>query len=76
MTILEMLSQSGVLALLGMGVVFGFLVIMIIAVTVMGKLLHVQTEAAPPAPAATAGDNPEVIAAITASVNEYRKENH
>ena len=36
MTIMEMLGQSGILSLLGMGIVFGFLIIMIIAISTMG----------------------------------------
>jgi len=67
MTIAEMLGQSGVLTLLGMGIVFGFLIIMIFTVTLMGKVVHscgwdkdVAPQAAPalafaaPAPAAGA----------------------
>jgi oxaloacetate decarboxylase gamma subunit len=84
MTILEMLGQSGVLTVLGMGIVFGFLAIMVICVTVMGKVVHAlgadkdvspalaQTpNAAVPGPAKTAA----VTAAITAAVTEYRKTN-
>jgi oxaloacetate decarboxylase gamma subunit len=80
MTIAEMLGQSGVLTLLGMGMVFGFLIIMIIAVTVTGKVIRalgVDKDAAGPkvpagAPAAKAG-GAAVTAAISAAVNEYRK---
>ena len=82
MTILEMLGQSGVLTMLGMGVVFGFLVIMVICVTLMGKIVHAlgADKAAPgtggsvgstaPSPAKTAA----VAAAITAAVTEYQKD--
>jgi oxaloacetate decarboxylase gamma subunit len=83
MTIVEMLEQSGVLTLLGMGIVFSFLVIMIIAVTCMGKVIHllgldkdVQISSgggAVKAPVAKAADNAAVTAAISAAVNEYRK---
>ena len=88
MTIMEMLGQSGVLAVLGMSVVFGFLVTMIIAITVVGKIMQASgagKEAAPvktgsAAPAAGAGNGaitapPVVAAAISAAVNEYRKSN-
>ena len=78
MTIVEMLGQSGVLTLLGMGVVFGFLVIMIIAVTAVGRIIHalgmdkdVAGGAGAPQAAATAGA--EITAAITGAVSEYRK---
>ena len=80
MTIVDMLGQSGILTLLGMGIVFGFLIILIIAVTVVGKIIQalglggeggagVKT-AAPGA----AGNGAEVTAAISAAVTEYRKQ--
>ena len=82
MTIMEMLGQSGVLAVLGMSVVFGFLVIMIIAITVVGKIMQtmeVKGAAAPVKAAAIApavsGNDASVTAAIAAAVNEYRKIN-
>ncbi|MDR1904278.1 MAG: OadG family protein [Treponema sp.] len=90
MTIAEMLEQSGVLTLLGMGIVFGFLVIMIITITVVGKLIHAlgldkdvqgtsNTAGAGPArqpvPAQAGNNNAAVTAAITAAVSEYRKTN-
>jgi len=81
MTILEMLGQSGYLTLLGMGVVFGFLTIMVICVTFMGKIVHALgadkdviapgSAASPSAPAKTTA----VAAAITAAVAEYQKDN-
>jgi len=39
MTIVEMLGQSGVLTLLGLGVVFGFLIIMVIVINLTGKII-------------------------------------
>ena len=81
MTIMDMLGQSGVLAVLGMSVVFGFLVIMIISVTVVGKIMQAGGKGAEiPSAAgssvpAKAGDNASVTAAISAAVNEYRKSN-
>ena len=81
MTILEMLGQSGVLTVLGMGVVFGFLTIMVICVTIMGKVVHALgadkdviepgQNVAAPSPAKTTA----VTAAITAAVTEYQKDN-
>jgi oxaloacetate decarboxylase gamma subunit len=75
MTIIEMLGQSGVLTLLGMGVVFGFLIIMIFSVMGIGKLIHAlgmdkDLLAEIPAPQA---DHAAVTAAISAAVNEYQK---
>ena len=81
MTIMEMLGQSGVLAVLGMGIVFSFLVIMVICVTAMGKIVHAlgldKDVTAPsvgtsvPSPAKTTA----VAAAITAAITEYQKDN-
>jgi oxaloacetate decarboxylase gamma subunit len=79
MTIFDMLEQSGILSVLGMGIVFGFLVIMVITITLVGKLiqalgLNKDVQQAPkPAPAAASTDNGAVTAAISAAVNEYRK---
>jgi oxaloacetate decarboxylase gamma subunit len=83
MTIAEMLEQSGVLTLLGMGIVFGFLIILIVTVSLMGKVmsaLGLNTDTGTPAktagaPAAgnKAVSGAAVTAAISAAVNEYRK---
>jgi oxaloacetate decarboxylase gamma subunit len=81
MTIVDMLEQSGALTLLGMGIVFGFLVILIVSITLVGKGIQVlglnknagippaSAVSAPPAAAKTAA----VTAAIGAAVTEYRK---
>lgn len=84
MTIAEMFGQSGVLALLGMGIVFGFLVILVLFMTLVAKVIHAlgwdidaqegQKGSAGSA-TAIAGGNTAVVAAITAAVNEYRKSN-
>jgi oxaloacetate decarboxylase gamma subunit len=82
MTIAEMLEQSGVLTLLGMGIVFGFLIILIISVTLVGKVIHAlgldkdagavpKTVSTGPS---TAAKTAAVTAAITAAVTEYRRE--
>jgi oxaloacetate decarboxylase gamma subunit len=81
MTIAEMLGQSGVLTLLGMSVVFGFLAVMIICVSLTGKLIHalgadkdvLQRAAPAPAPAGAAADSGAVTAAIVAAVAEHQK---
>lgn len=39
MTIVEMLGQSGILTVLGMGVVFAFLAIMIFCMNLSGKII-------------------------------------
>ncbi|MDR1058135.1 MAG: OadG family protein [Treponema sp.] len=81
MTIVEMLRQSSVLTLLGMGVVFGFLVILIVCVTAMGRVIRTFLAGkTPDAPAGGAGTplgrasgTTVVAAVISAAVNEYRK---
>ena len=81
MTILEMLGQSGILTVLGMGVVFGFLIIMVFCVSAMGKILQAlgagKDAEGPQAAAAyvQAREAKAVTAAIVAAVNEYRKDN-
>lgn len=80
MTISEMLSQSGILTLLGMGVVFSFLIIMIFAMTGLHAVIHAlgwdkeEKKDAPATPAASnaavSADNGAIIAAIAAAVHE------
>ena len=79
MTIVEMLGQSGILTLLGMGVVFGFLIVMVIVINLAGKLIKEkvafsgQPHEVTPAFNAAVPDNGQITAAISAAVNEYRK---
>jgi len=79
MTITEMLGQSGILTLLGMGVVFFFLIIMILAMNLLHAILHGlhldkdekkddMSSAGAAAPAA--GNDAAVVAAISAAVHE------
>ena len=79
MTIPEMFVQSTALAAVGMTMVFGFLVIMVISVTLTGKIIHtigadkdVQPQPQASAPVSDAG---AVTAVISAAVAEYRKKN-
>ena len=75
MTITTMLQQSLLLTLLGMGVVFTFLIIMICFMNLSSKLikaLKLDKEDAPKgaaAPAANAQDN-AIVAAIAAAVHD------
>jgi oxaloacetate decarboxylase gamma subunit len=77
MTISEMLGQSGVLTLMGMGTVFLFLVILVLCVSAMGSIFQIlgknKAEMAPGAVPAGAISPDPTIAAITAAVTEYRK---
>ncbi|MDR0403598.1 MAG: OadG family protein [Treponema sp.] len=78
MTIGEMLEQSAVLTVLGMTIVFAFLWLMIICMNGLARLIHKMgwdKDTQPPrndVPKNTGG-TPEVTAAITAAVTEYRK---
>lgn len=83
MTISEMFGQSAVLALLGMAVVFGFLVLLVICITVMGKIIHAlgmdkdvnQSPSPASAVSSAAGVfDGAVLSAISAAVKEYRKD--
>jgi oxaloacetate decarboxylase gamma subunit len=78
MTILEMLGQSTLLAIFGMAIVFLFLWIMIICVDLMGLLIRKMcwdntalSAASSKHPGRT--EKSDIIAAITAAVQEYRK---
>jgi oxaloacetate decarboxylase gamma subunit len=79
MTITEMLEQSAILTVLGMVVVFIFLWVMIICVNLAGKAIHKlgldKDVRQPPAstPPPRTGTSPQAAAAISAAVNEYRK---
>ena len=90
MTIMDMLGQSAVLTVLGMGVVFGFLIIMVVCVSVMGKIIQGLggNKAIAPAPSlqagfagaadtgkSAAGNSAAVTAAIVAAVAQYQKDN-
>ncbi len=78
MTISQMLGQSALLTLLGMGVVFSFLIIMILCMRLLHafvralKLDKEETEKTVPAAASSAApprDEP-AVAAIAAAVHE------
>ncbi|MDR2536693.1 MAG: OadG family protein [Treponema sp.] len=90
MNIIEMFEQSAVLTLLGMGVVFGFLIILVVAISCMGKIVHTmgldkepevaKPKAPLPSPAVAAASvvanqDSAITAAISAAVSTYRK-NH
>ncbi|MGN0729585.1 OadG family transporter subunit [Treponema sp.] len=78
MTVLEMFSQSGVLTLLGMAIVFGFLIVLILAMMALHAFVHAlkwdtvpaAPEAAVPASSAPAEDKGAVVAAIAAVLKE------
>lgn len=75
MTITTMLQQSLLLTLLGMGIVFSFLIIMICFMTLSSKAIKAlkldkeETQKGAAAPVANAQDN-AVVAAIAAAVHD------
>ena len=78
MTIAKMFEQSAVLALLGMLVVFSFLLLLVLCVTLSGKIIRAlgldkEAESAPAASAPVVSEG-AAVAAISAAVKEYRKE--
>ena len=79
MTITEMLGQSGLLTLLGMCVVFSFIIILIICMTIMKAVIHAlkldkdepaKTPVASAPAASAAGNDGAIIAAIAAAVHD------
>lgn len=81
MTVLEMFSQSGILTLLGMGVVFFFLIIMILAMIALHAVVHaLKWDAEPvadqpvdsPSVPVPAEDSGAVVAAIAAVLKDKK----
>lgn len=81
MTIAQMLSQSGILTLLGMGIVFLFLVILILCMHLLHVIVHAlkldkddesesDKNGAPSSNATNSADNGAIIAAIATAVHE------
>lgn len=79
MTIPEMLSQSAMLTVLGMGVVFGFLIILIGCMKLVEILVKVsgldkeESRTSVASAAVPAGQHQSIIAAIAAAVSEKQK---
>ena len=81
MTILEMLGQSGIMTLLGMGIVLSFLTILVVIISQVGKLMTVkgfeENTAVLTSSKAVAttqvDDSAQITAAITVAINEYKK---
>ena len=71
----EMISAGLELMLLGMGIVFAFLALLVVMVSIMTKVLQrfFPAPSAPDIPLASAGHTDAgVIAAISAAVHQYR----
>lgn len=75
MTIMGMLGQSAILTVLGIGVVFSFLIIMIICMDALHAVLHalkldVEKKETTQAQPVAAASNNAVIAAIAAALHD------
>ncbi|MCQ2593193.1 MAG: OadG family protein [Treponema sp.] len=77
MTITEMLGQSALLTLLGMCVVFSFIIILILCMKLLHAVIHAlkldkepEVKATQSSAPATKGDDGAIIAAIAAAVHE------
>ena len=76
MTITQMLGQSGLLTLLGMCVVFGFIIILILSMKLLQLVVHAfkldkeEPVAAKPAAPVPAKDDAAVVAAIDAAIHD------
>ena len=75
MTITEMLGQSGLLTLLGMCVVFGFIIILIICMKLLHAFVHLckldrEAPAAPVTTSAPKADEVAIVAAIATAIRE------
>jgi oxaloacetate decarboxylase gamma subunit len=81
MTITEMLGQSGRMAVIGVGIVFFFLITLIVTVSLMGKVIRLlgldAEKAAVKSPGTSIGatNQAAIVAAIGAAVTQYRKDN-
>ncbi len=80
MTISEMLGQSGILTLLGMGVVFSFLIIMILCMNLLRmaiQALHLDKDTeeknVPQAASSPSVDEKAVVAAIVGALKSGNK---
>lgn len=76
----EAMSQGVVLMLLGMGIVFCFLSLLVLALGLMSRLLKESVPVVDSAPAAVGSastsaadlNDPELLSAITAAVHSFR----
>ena len=75
----EMLSSGIELMLIGMGMVYAFLAMLIVAINLMSRFVRRYFPDLPaqfPDQPVTGGDDKAVIAAITAAIHQYRKKHH
>ncbi len=76
----EMMSSGVELMIIGMGIVFAFLAMLIVMVNIMTSVIQrffpeAPIIAATPTSASTTHTDTGIIAAITSAVHQYRKKN-
>lgn len=73
----ELLSSGIELMLIGMGIVYGFLALLVVSITGMSSLVQ-RFFPEMPSSHLVAGqhDDPGIVAAITAAVQQYRKKHN
>lgn len=74
----ELLTSGIELMLIGMGIVYAFLAMLIVAVNLMSTLVRRYFPEMPPKfdPPIVVGADKAVVAAITAAVHQYRKKHN
>jgi len=80
MNVSELLAEAGVLMLVGMLVVFLFLSMLIVAIKLLTKFAEAYPDPIKPTrneikPISSSKTSPQVIAAITAAVKQYKARN-
>lgn len=72
-----LLLDAATLMVVGMGVVFSFLMLLVLAVQGMSRLLKNSVEQVPVAVAAvqSSGISPAVVAAISSAIEHHQKQN-
>ena len=80
MNVSELLAEAGILMLVGMVVVFLFLSLLIVAIKLLTKFAETYPDPIKPTKNETKTTNfsktsPQVIAAITAAVKQYKERN-
>ncbi len=74
MAVSDLLYQGVNLMLLGMGIVFSFLAILVVALNGMSRLADILSPPEAPKAAVTGAvaDDAELVAVISAAINRYR----
>jgi oxaloacetate decarboxylase gamma subunit len=80
MNVSELLAEAGILMLVGMVVVFLFLSMLIVAIKLLTKFAEAYPDPIKPTrneikPISSSKTSPQVIAAITAAVKQYKARN-